>query len=442
VARWAGSIGAAVAVAAAVTVTAPVAGAAVHHPTTRAATSSACSAANTAPGVTSSVINTGAISTLTGPIASNFESLAPGIEAYFDYVDSKAGGDGVFGRQIKLTYNTDDTGNPSLDTALAHQLIDQDHVFAVVGDASAFFNPGYFVATCTPTFGYNVTNNWAGPPNLFAAGGSTQCYACGEGGYLYLAKKVVKHPSVAILAYNIQSSSGACQYAATLFQKKGFDVSYQNYSISYGGSLVPSAQRMKEVGSNFVLSCMDVTGNINLARALQQYGVKATQLWLSGNDQSTLKEYKSLMDGVYFYTEHVPFAAPQSEFPGLKTYLAAMNKYEPKYAEDEVAIQGWQSAALLVAGIKAAGPHFTQESVIDAINKMTDFTANGLTTPVNWSPTGGAHNPPYKGPFCGAYIRAEGDIFKPVLAPAPQVFTCFKYGSDKPVAAPPGTPGA
>ncbi|MGA2472966.1 MAG: ABC transporter substrate-binding protein, partial [Acidimicrobiales bacterium] len=110
-----------------------------------AATSSACAAANKSPGVTATTISTGAMSTLTGPIASNFESLAPGIQAYYDYVNAHGG---VDGRKIQLTYNTDDTGNPSQDTALEHTLVDQDHVFAVSGVATAFFTPTYFVQTC------------------------------------------------------------------------------------------------------------------------------------------------------------------------------------------------------------------------------------------------------------------------------------------------------
>lgn len=442
VARWLTTVASALAIGAGGLVLASPAGAASRAPAKgRSSLPAACAAANSAPGVTATTINTGAMSTLTGPIASNFESLVPGIRAYFDYIDSKAGGGGIFGKKIELTYSTDDTGNPSEDVTLAHTLIDQDHVFAVAGVATAFFNPGYFVATCTPTFGYNVTGNWSGPPNLFAAGGSVQCYACGDGAYLYFMKHAVKHPSIGVVAYNVQASYAACQQAITAFKKAGFNVSYQDLSISYGGSVIPDAERMKMAGTNAILSCLDVTGNINLARALKQYGVHATQLWLNGNDQSTLKQYQSLLDGVYFNIQHVPYSAPVSRYPGLKLYLAEMAKYAPKYQQDEVAIQGWESAALLVAGIKAAGPHFTQLSVIEAINKMTDFTAGGLTTPTNWSPTGGAHNPPAKGPFCSAFIRAEGTTFVTVLAKSPQVFVCFKLGSGTPVPAPPGTPG-
>ena len=70
--------------------------------------------------------------------------------------------------------------------------------------------------------------------------------------------------------------------------------------------MATDVQRMKQAGANFVVSCMDVQGNITMARAIQQYGLKITQLWFSGNDKSTLDTNQSLMQGVYFDIQHVP----------------------------------------------------------------------------------------------------------------------------------------
>ena len=41
-----------------------------------------------------------------------------------------------------------------------------------------------------------------------------------------------------------------------------------------------------------------------------------------------------------------------------------MKKYEPKYVNDEIAMQGWESAALFVQGVKMAGTNLTQANVI------------------------------------------------------------------------------
>jgi ABC-type branched-subunit amino acid transport system substrate-binding protein len=394
--------------------------------------------AASAPGVTANSITVGTISTQTGPIASNFSSLIYGERAYFDYINATGG---VNGRKIDYRYALDDGGSAPTFNQLASTLINQDHVFAVTGVATAFFTPNYFVEAKTPTYGYDVTGNWAGPKNLFAANGSVIYYPAEAAESAYVVKRTHSN-SVAVLAYGIPSSADACRAAATGMTAAGYKVSYVDLNIEYPGSTVATdVQRMKEAGSDFVLSCLDIGGNINLARAIQQYGLHVTQLWLSGNDLPTLRQNESLMDGVYFGTSHVPFSAPASEYPGLKLYLTEMRKYEPKYVEDEVAIQGWESAALFVQGVKLAGPNLTQANVIAQTNKLTAYTANGLTAPVNWTIDHTGTGPPY----CVAYILAKGSTFVPVFNNGKNVFNCFESPSARkgPVfPLPPGTPGA
>ncbi len=114
--------------------------------------------ASTAPGVTSNSITVGTISTQTGTLASNFSSLIYGEKAYFNYINAQGG---VNGRKINYKYALDDGGNPTTFNQLANTLINQDHVFAVTGVATAFFSPNLFVESGIPTYGYNVTGNWA-----------------------------------------------------------------------------------------------------------------------------------------------------------------------------------------------------------------------------------------------------------------------------------------
>ena len=147
--------------------------------------------------MTSNSITVGTISTQTGPISSNFSSLIYGEKAYFDYINAQGG---INGRKINYQYTLDDGGNPSQFTQLANTLINQDHVFAVTGVGTAFFTPNIFVESKTPTYGYNVTENWNGPPNLFAAGGSVIYTPAEAPGAAYVAR-TAKATKVAIVAY-------------------------------------------------------------------------------------------------------------------------------------------------------------------------------------------------------------------------------------------------
>ncbi len=419
--------------------TAALAGAAVTGATmfTPATEAGAASSGGSAPGVTANSITVGTISTQTGTLASNFSSLIQGEKAYYQYINAQGG---VNGRKIDYKYQLDDGGNPTTFNQLANTLINQDHVFAVTGVATAFFSPNLFVESGIPTYGYNVTGNWTPAPNLFAAGGSVQYYPAGAPADAYVARQT-HSTSIAVLAYGIAASADACQAAANSLKASGYNVSYSDLKVSYPGSTVATdVQRMKQAGANFVVSCMDVQGNINMARAIKQYGVKMTQLWLNGNDQSTLNTNQSLMQGVYFSIAHVPFGVPQSLYPGLTLYVTQMKKYEPNYVTDELAIQGWESAALFVQGVKMAGNNLTQANVIKADNSLTAFTAGGLTAPINWKDAGHAgHKPPY----CNAFIKVSGDKYVPTLNKGKNVFVCFNSINPKknPVyPLPPGTP--
>jgi ABC-type branched-subunit amino acid transport system substrate-binding protein len=377
-------------------------------------------AASSAPGVTANSITVGTISTQTGVLASNFGSLIYGEKAYFNYINAQGG---VNGRKINYQYALDDGGNPTTFNQLANTLINQDHVFAVTGVGTAFFSPSLFVQSGIPTYGYNVTGNWAPAPNLFAAGGSVQYYPAGAPSVGFVSRKT-HSSSLGFLAYGIAASADACQGEQNALQSAGYHISYSDLKVSYPGTTVATdVQRMRQSGTNMIVSCMDVQGNVTMARAVKQYGLKATQLWFNGNDAQTLAQNKSLMQGIYFNISHVPFTAPLSLYPGLKLYETQMKKYAPKYEFDEVAIQGWESAALFVQGVKMAGNNLTQQAVIDADNSLTSFTAGDLIAPINWKDAGHTGHAP---PYCSAFIKVVGNQYVPTLNQGKDTIVCFQ----------------
>jgi ABC-type branched-subunit amino acid transport system substrate-binding protein len=398
-------------------------------------------AADATPGVTAKQINVGAISSKSGALAGYFGGLAPGMTAYFKTVDAKGG---INGRKIVLTNNLDDGGVPSQFNQDAHTLIDQDHVFAI-GVASAWFSPNYFVATKTPTYGYNVSANWQTAPNLFAVGGSTQIYSSAYSTLSWIIKRL-KSKSVAFISYgpSISSSYDACSSYATAMQKAGYKV-YADVEAQLAGTYSSDVQRIRQAGSSLLFSCMQGSDNITLTRDIKQYGLNIKQLWLNGYDQSLLDQYSNILQGVYLdITGVVPFEAANTAkfgnlYPGMQAYMAAMKKYEPGYVLNGVSFDGWQSAALLAAGIKAAGNDLTQANVIKATNTITNFTAGGLSSPVNWK----VSHTTYTVPNCSAYVQVQGTKYVPVFGQGKQVFVCVNSSVKDPavVTPPKGTPG-
>jgi branched-chain amino acid transport system substrate-binding protein len=399
------------------------------------AKSNASGGGNGAPGVTSKLITVGSIANVTGPLSSGFAPIVNGVEAYFSMINAEGG---VDGRKLKLAYQEDDQGSPTVDLSVAQKLV-QDNVFAVVGVGTPFFGGAKYLAQQgTPTFGYAVSTDWQDRPSLFADYGSVLCFPCGAPGDAYLAQQLGAQ-SIAVVAYGVPQSAAACQAAVTGMRQAGLNVSYSDLNLVYGADPTPDVLQMKAKNVDMLFTCLDVNGNVAFARAISQNGLTMKQVWFNGYDRGTLAQYGSIMNGVYFGLEHVPFeSAISGLYPGLDTYLKEMTKYQPKYTYEEVALDGWMAADQFVTGLKAVGRNLTQKKLVTALNKETDYNGGGLTTPVNW--TKSHFGSP--GPYCQSDVQVQNGHFVPAFVqPDGQVFTCFNLHSTTPVPVPPNTPG-
>ena len=85
------------------------------------------------PGVTAKIVSIGGTFPFTGP-ASSYAPIPVGMQAYFSYVNAQKvnGKRGVFGRQIAFNA-VDDGYNPANTVQKTKELVEQNHVFALVG---------------------------------------------------------------------------------------------------------------------------------------------------------------------------------------------------------------------------------------------------------------------------------------------------------------------
>ena len=124
-----------------------------------------------------------------------------------------------------------------------------------------------------------------------------------------------------------------------------------------------------------VITCMDVDSSVLLSKTMQLDGyTPAAQMWLDGYDRNILKNDAQYMKNTYFMLQHVPYelaTAYPAVFPGMSLYFQSMAKYGYSSNEfSDVALQGWEGANTFVEGLRAAGKHPTQASVVAAINKI------------------------------------------------------------------------
>ncbi len=120
------------------------------------------------PGVTARTITIGGTFPQTGPAAS-YGVIPLGMRAYFSYVNKRKGPDGkrgVYGRQIVWKFY-DDAYNPANTVLLTRRLVEQDKVFATVGQLGTEHNlavrsylnerkvPQTLVSSGASTFGFD-----------------------------------------------------------------------------------------------------------------------------------------------------------------------------------------------------------------------------------------------------------------------------------------------
>lgn len=399
-----------------------------------------------APGVTATKVNVGAIVSQSGPLAADFAPYLSGVRAYFDYVN---GSGGVHGRQVDLAYPLDDASNPTTDITDAETLVNADKAFAIVGVSTPFFNAHKFLSTTsTPVFGYATGNVWGGPKNFFADYGSVLNFNSSIPFFAYVAKET-KSTNAAVIALNYPASQDECKGALAGLKKYKIKVAYQNINEQIGANWSIEATKMRDAHVNYVINCMDVNSDISLSKALYNFGVKPVQLWLDGYDRSILSKNSMYMQDVYFLLQHVPFEAATAyptSFKGLNLYFTEMQKYG--FTSDEysdVALMGWESANLFTVGLRDAGKNPTQKAVITAVNKDKRDVGGpdgGVTAPINWTIA-------HKGntsPACETLVKVSGSSFELAFNHGAHPWVCFPLTGtanlNKPVAPPPGTPGA
>ena len=117
-----------------------------------------------------------------------------------------------------------------------------------------------------------------------------------------------------------------------------------------------------------------------------------------------------------------------------------MKKYEPKYVYNELAIQGWESAALFAQGVKAAGNDLTWANVIKKTNAITSLHGRW---PDDAGQLGRRRSQWPRPAVLRRLRRRQGHAVRPILNKGQNVFNCFHSSSTKanPVfPVPAGTP--
>jgi ABC-type branched-subunit amino acid transport system substrate-binding protein len=342
-------------------------------------------------GVTDTEIRVGGVASTTNGLGGVYGDAFDGLQAYFDQVNAQGG---VFGHQLKLVAQRDDNGQASRNKDQVRALVEQDKVFAVLPVSTITFSGAkYLVDNKIPTFGWNINPEWNQGPNLFGEKGSNLCFDCPNAWSSYLAKQN-GFTNFGILTYTaVQSQDCAKGWEASVQQigapKAGINLAFEDKSLSFGfapGDLAADLDQMKSKNVQFLTTCIDGAGSARVGQALKDNNMNVVQNLPNGYDNNLISGNAAALEGDYVTVSFFPFEADQKP-QALQQFIDAMAKRGK--APNENSLSGWINGMQFVQGLQDAGPDFTRQKVIDAINKETDFTAGGIRPDgIDWTSTG------------------------------------------------------
>ena len=375
------------------------------------------------PGVTQTEINVGGVVSKTNPLGGDYASAFDGVQAYFNMVNASKD-KGIYGRKLNLSSKRDDQlGNNRQEV---QGLISEDNVFAVLPVAVLLYTGADLLGQSgIPTFGWNINAEWgseqaAGPPNLFGEKGSFLCFTCPTQTLPWLAQKL-KKKKVGLLAYQVPQSADCAKGVQATFDKyPSAKVEFVDTSLAFGVTdLSSDVSQMKDKGVDLVTTCMDNNGTLTLAKEMKKQGMDAVQYLPNAYNQKFISENAPFFQGSYALTFFTPFEVKQKP-KGLKDFQKWMKK--GGFEQNENSMAGWINADQFVTGLKEAGPDFTRQKVIDAINAEKNFTAHGLLAGLDWSVVHQADQPE----GCTVLSKIENGKFVPSFGQPGKPFVCFQ----------------
>jgi branched-chain amino acid transport system substrate-binding protein len=335
---------------------------------------------------TSKTYTLGLIADLSGPGASEAATSVAGVKAAIGVAATEG---------YKINYVTADTATTTTGALSgAQKLVEQDHVFAVLGVSSLLFSAApYLLENKVPVIGGAFdASEWLEPKyyNMFSVIGNedyTKVYT--TTGLFLKSQGVTK---LGAIGYSISpSSAAAARSAGVSAQAQGIDPAYINDSFPFGSTNVqPIALAMKNAGVNGLVADTEPSTVFALAAALNQEGVhlKATMLATGGGGDLINSGPAAIAaaQGDDFLSNFEP---PEMNTPATQQLQAALAKYadvhtDPTFGE----YMGYLSVMGFIQGLKGAGSTPTQASLITSLSHITAWDAAGLWgghQTVNWS---------------------------------------------------------
>jgi branched-chain amino acid transport system substrate-binding protein len=333
-------------------------------------------------GITATSVQLGNISTLDFGL---FKGAAVGTQAYADYVNSTGG---INGRTLKVSSANDGYNNGANNKAMTQSALQTD--FALVGGFSLNDSFGGTVLAQNPGMP-DVSVTLDPTTNQLANVVSPVPLGTGwELGPLQYFKQKFPSGVTAVGSLVANQPSAEAQWAGekAAMEHVGYKVIYDNTFPITQTDFTPNVIAMKNAGVKVLfIEQMPVNYASAVIKALNQQNYhptvvlgastySATLVSTSGGAAATNGDYLEQNASLYLGED-------QSTIPAVGTFLKWVNVADPGFKPDLFTLYGWVSAQLFAQGLQNAGTNPSRGSLLQALSKVTSYSANSLIAPTN-----------------------------------------------------------
>jgi len=371
-------------------------------------------------GLTSSSVTVGQVDTLSGPVPGLFLGAKDGTQGYFNMINSEGG---VNGRRLHLIAD-DDMFQSSNYTTATNALVQS--TFALVGGFSLFDGSGVpainaaKIPDITPSLeSSRELDQYNYSPVPIVEGGSRL------GPFKYYKKAYGDaYLHVGTITSNVASAESQTNGVLAAMKSLGYHVSYEDVVSPFDVDFTPDILRMRSEGVQMVyIVGLAVNQSADLAKQMLQQNFRPKLFGNSGGnyDSGYIPSAGSAANGsVLDLTSALYLGQDAKAVPEVATFDKWVKAANPGANIDVYALYGWLSAMLFVQALKAAGKNPTRDSLFTQLNKISQFTGNGListTDPVNKTP-----------PTCWIQVKVVNNNFQRVSPSPKSGFICDPGG--------------
>ncbi len=357
----------------------------------------------------------GSVTDVTGAEASSEGTVNKSLEAWADWTNANGG---VNGHQVKLIAM--DTGfNPSTALSEVKQLVEQDHIIALVGEQTSFDATfaSYLQQKGVPAVGAGLYTQASFTNPDFFPQGTTSIPNNYNELHLGVTKGFTKFAELYC------AESPACAQSVPLIKAiaptQGVSLVYTASVAAASPDYTAPCLAAKAAGAQYMGIGDNSSVIIRVATSCMQQGYTPTQVGTDGSVTATWATSPA-MDGALAVQNDAPFSDTAN--PGIQTMIAALNKYQPgvytspTYGENDV--YAWTSGLLFTAAAKAAnlGNSATGAQVISGLYDLHNETLGGMAPPLSYANDGKGHQI-----YCSFVQGVQNGQF---VMPQNQTLTC------------------